>query len=47
MIIRILPSLCSPDSWHSSMGYAGKLAADALFWDREEGCVATFTHSPA
>ena len=47
VIIRILPSLCSADSWHSSMGYAGKLAADALFWDREEGCVATFTHSPA
>jgi hypothetical protein len=21
-----------------------QLAADALFWDREEGCVATFTH---
>jgi len=47
VIIRILPSLCSADSWHTSMGFTGKLAAEALYWDREDGCVATFTHSPA
>jgi hypothetical protein len=28
------------------MGYTSKLAAEAYYWDAENGCVATFTHSP-
>lgn len=44
--VRILPSLCPPDAWHASMGYTSKLAAEAYFWDAENGCIATYTHSP-
>ena len=44
--VRILPSLCPPDAWHANMGYTSKLAAEAYYWDAENGCVATFTHSP-
>ncbi len=46
IMVRIIPSLASPDSWHASMGYSGKLAAEAYYWDEHDGCVATFTHSP-
>ena len=46
VLVRLLPSLCPPDAWHSAMGYCSKLAAEAYFWDPEEGCVATFTHAP-
>lgn len=46
VLVRIVPSLCPADSWHSSMGYGGRLAAEAYFWHPEDGCVATFTHSP-
>jgi hypothetical protein len=47
VLVRIVPSLCPADSWHSSMGYSGRLAAEAYFWHPKDGCVATFTHSPA
>ena len=47
VLVRIIPSLCPPDSWHAAMGYSGKLGAEAYYWDSEQGCVATFTHSPA
>jgi hypothetical protein len=47
VLVRIIPSLCPPDSWHAAMGYSGRLAAEAYFWDAQEGCVATLTHSPA
>lgn len=46
VLVRILPSLCPPDAWHATMGYSARLAAEALYFDPEEGCVATFTHSP-
>jgi len=46
VLVRILPSLCPPDAWHASMGYSARLAAEALYFDPEDGCVATFTHSP-
>ena len=46
VLIRIIPSLAAPDSWHASMGYGGKLAAEAYYWHEHDGCVATFTHSP-
>lgn len=47
VLVRIVPSLCPPDAWHSSMGYSGRLAAEAYYWHPKDGCVATFTHSPA
>ena len=47
VLVRIVPSLCPADAWHSSMGYSGKLAAEAYYWHPQDGCVATFTHSPA
>ena len=47
VLVRIIPSLCPPDSWHAAMGYSGKLGAEAYYWDSEQRCVATFTHSPA
>ena len=46
VLIRILPSLCPPDSWHSIMGYNARLAAEALFFHPQDGCVATYTHAP-
>jgi len=47
VLVRIVPSLCPADAWHAAMGYTGKLAAEAYYWDPQDGCVATFTHSPA
>lgn len=46
VLVRILPSLCPPDAWHASMGYHARLAAEALYFDNEEGCVATYSHAP-
>lgn len=46
VLVRILPSLCPPDAWHAAMGYRSRLSAEALYYDREEGCVANFIHSP-
>ena len=46
VLVRILPSLCPPDAWHAAMGYNARLAAEALYFDPNEGCVATFTHAP-
>ncbi len=46
VMVRIVPSLCPADAWHASMGYGGKLAAEAYYWSESDGCVATFTHSP-
>jgi hypothetical protein len=45
VLVKVVPSLCPPDAWHASMGYSSKLAAEAFYW--EDGCVATFSHSPA
>jgi hypothetical protein len=39
-------SLCPPDAWHSAMGYNARLAAEALYFNPEEGCVANISHSP-
>ena len=36
--VRILPSLCAPDAWHSQMGYTSeKRACEAYLWHRERG----------
>ena len=44
ILVRILPSLCPPDAWHTAMGYRSRLAAEALYFDPKDGCVASFTH---
>jgi hypothetical protein len=46
VLVRVVPSLCPPDAWHASHGYGGKLAAEAYYWDPEQGVTVTFTHSP-
>lgn len=46
VLVRLLPSLCPPDAWHAAMGYNARLAAEALYFHPEDGCVATFSHSP-
>ena len=45
ILVKVVPSLCPADAWHASMGYSSKLAAEAYYW--EDGCVATFSHSPS
>lgn len=47
IVIRILPGLCPADAWHSAKGFRSNLAAEAYYWDPENGCVATFVHSAA
>lgn len=40
--VRILPSLCAADAWHSEMGFVGAVrAAEAFVWDRDEGLIGT------
>ncbi|HXP60431.1 MAG TPA: hypothetical protein VN829_08070 [Dongiaceae bacterium] len=46
VLVRVVPSLCPPDAWHASHGYGGKLAAEAYYWDPEQGVTVTFIHSP-
>jgi hypothetical protein len=46
VLVRVIPSLTPLDSWSASKGYAGKLAAEAYYWDPECGVTATLTHSP-
>ncbi len=46
--VRILPSLCAPDAWHSEMGYVGNIrSAEAYVWNKEEGLIATATFAIA
>jgi hypothetical protein len=45
IVVRIIPSLCPPDAWHKSRGYQSKRAAEAFYWDAQQGCVAEFTHA--
>lgn len=36
--VRILPSLCAPDEWHSRRGYVGeRRAAEAYLWSKGSG----------
>jgi hypothetical protein len=44
--VRILPSLCAADAWHSEMGYVGNIrSAEAYIWDRD-GMVGTVSYAP-
>ncbi|MFO1500212.1 MAG: hypothetical protein U1G07_17785 [Verrucomicrobiota bacterium] len=46
VLVRTIPSLTPPDSWHASKGYGSKLSAEAYYWDPECGVTATLTHCP-
>jgi hypothetical protein len=40
--VRILPSLCESDYWHSENGFTGNIkAAEAFIWNKEEGLIGT------
>lgn len=40
--VRILPSLCASDAWHSGAGYVGNVrSAEAYMWNRDEGLIGT------
>jgi hypothetical protein len=39
--IRMMPSLCAAEDWHSASGYIGNVrAAQAIIWDKEQGMTA-------
>lgn len=42
--VRILPTLCSPDSWHYAHGFTGNIrAAEAYLWEKNSGFAAEFS----
>jgi hypothetical protein len=43
--IKILPSLSSQDRWHNSKGYFSMKSAVAFLYDKENGCIAEFSHN--
>ena len=44
--VRVLPSLCPPDEWHSSKGFVGNIpSAECFIWNKVEGLVGTATYS--
>jgi predicted phosphodiesterase len=44
--VRVIPSLCPPDSWHVSKGYVGSMrGAQAFLYDSEFGLVATYYYN--
>lgn len=44
--VRVLPSLCPPDEWHSSKGFVGNIpSAECFIWSKVEGLVGTATYS--
>jgi hypothetical protein len=44
--VRIIPSLCPADAWHKMKGYEGLRAAEAYLWDKDHGCVGSFSATP-
>lgn len=44
--VRILPTLCAPDDWHSDNHYVGnQRCSEAYMWNNEEGLVGTAVYS--
>ena len=44
--VRVLPSLCPPDEWHSSKGFVGNIpSAECFIWNRAEGLVGMAVYS--
>lgn len=47
VVVRVIPSLCPPDAWHSNSGYAPALrGAEAFAYHRTKGLIAEFYHQP-
>lgn len=42
---RFLPSICTQDEWHESMGYNSYRSAQALIWHPQQGLKAIFQHN--
>jgi len=36
--VRFLPSICTNDAWHKTMGYNSPREAQAYIWNKEKGC---------
>lgn len=46
VLMRVLPSLCGRDYWHTKMGYlGGSRATDAFLWSATKGLAGYFTTS--
>lgn len=43
--IKVLPSLSGQDKWHNSKGYSSMKSAVAFLYDKEDGCIAEFSHN--
>lgn len=44
--VRILPSLCAAEDWHTSKGYVGNTrSAEAYVWDKETGLCGTAVYT--
>lgn len=46
VVVRVIPSLCSADAWHSQMGFIGNLQrAEGYIWNRNRGLIGTSIYS--
>jgi hypothetical protein len=46
VMVRILSSLSATDAWHYLKGYLPLRAAQAFLWDKQDGMIAQFNHTP-
>lgn len=44
--VRIIPSLCPADDWHTLKGFSGLRSAEAYVWSPTDGCVGNFSYNP-
>jgi len=44
--VRQIPSLCPADDWHKLRGYNSLRAAEVHIWNKNQGCVGSFSFSP-
>ena len=45
VLIRLMPSLCAADYWHSKKGYWARRAAEGYVYDKDRGLIAELTYS--
>lgn len=44
--VRILPTLCATDDWHSRMGYTNNIrCSEAFIWHKEQGLIGTAVYT--
>ena len=44
--VRIMPTLCPPDMWHSENCFVGNIrSSEAFIWNKEEGLIGTAVYS--